>query len=94
MLFMNKCASCHAVSKNIAGPALMGVKERGPWIDTLKLYQYIREPELFKKSKYVDSLRKVYGFNHMGFPDLTNEEIKAILRYITQWEKPVVDIVE
>ena len=95
MLFMSKCASCHIVFKNATGPALFGVNERGPWKDSVKLYKYIRQPESFGKNKYIDSLRQVYGSNHMGFPDLTNEEIKSILRYINvQYRRPIVDIVD
>jgi cytochrome c2 len=94
-IFQSKCASCHLVFKNATGPALSGVTKRGPWSDSIKLYLYIRKPESFSQSKYIDSLRKMYGFNHMAFPDLTDEEISAILRYINvQYKIPVVDIVD
>ena len=93
--FNSKCASCHQVLKNATGPALFGITERGHWMDSEKLYKYIREPESFKKSKYIDSLRQVYGSNHMAFPDLTDNEIKAILNYINvEYKRPVVDIID
>jgi cytochrome c2 len=82
MLFMSTCASCHMVLKDATGPALYAITERGPWKDSKKLYEYIRKPESFKKNKYIDSLRQVYGLNHMAFPDLSDDEIQAILRYI------------
>lgn len=94
-IFFIKCASCHSVLKDATGPALSGITERGPWKDSKKLYKYIREPKSFPKSKYVDSLRQVYGSNHMAFPDLTDNEIEAILRYINvEYRSPVVDIVD
>ena len=95
MLFMSKCASCHAIFKNVTGPALFGVSERGPWRDSIKLFRYIKHPELFNKMKYIDSLRQVYGFNHMAFPDLSNQDIKSILEYISkQDQRPVPEIID
>jgi len=94
MLFMQKCASCHAIFKNTSGPALAGVNSRGPWTNTKRLYSYIKKPETFNKNKYVDSLRRVYGFNHMSFPDLTDDEITVILKYINdQHTKAVPDVI-
>jgi len=80
--FISKCAPCHNPFRDGVGPALSGLSDRGPWNDLNKLYNYIRDPESLGKDKYIDSLRKVYGVKHMAFPDLSNEEIKAILRYI------------
>jgi cytochrome c2 len=85
-LFNGKCASCHMVLKNATGPALIAVRERGPWKDLKNLYQYIRQPETFKKNKYIDSLRKVYGSNHISYPDLTDDEIESILFYIDDYK--------
>jgi cytochrome c2 len=93
-VFNSTCASCHQVQKDATGPALSGVTERSPWKDLKKFYKYIREPESFQKNKYIDSLRKTYGSNHMAFPDLTDNEIEAILRYIkVEYRRPVVDVV-
>ncbi|NOT51846.1 MAG: cytochrome c [Chitinophagaceae bacterium] len=88
-LFNSTCASCHIVGKDAVGPALLAVEERGPWKDSLKLYEYIRYPESVK-DKYIDSLRKVYPTRHMGFPNLTDDEIKAILRYIRRYKPSVI----
>lgn len=92
-VFMSRCASCHHVLKDATGPALSGITERGPWKDSKMLYKYIREPNSFQKSKYVDSLRQVYRFNHTAFPDLTDYEIEEILRYINvKCKSPVLDL--
>ena len=39
-LFNQKCASCHAIDKNLVGPALKGVEER--WDDKSMLYDWVR----------------------------------------------------
>ena len=82
MLFMSNCASCHSIFKSLTGPALTGIEKRGPWSDSAKLYKYIRHPESFSGNKYIDSLRMYYGSKHMGFPDLSDNEIQKILKYI------------
>ena len=82
MLFMNNCASCHPILKNLTGPALMGVNTREPWRDVKKIYQYIRYQDSLGKNRYIDSLRRVYEVRHIGFSNLTDDNISAILRYI------------
>ncbi len=95
ILFFSKCASCHLIFRDATGPALAGVTERIPWLDSKKLYRYIRQPELFGKSRYIDSLRQIYGSNHSGFPDLTDEEISAIFKYINLQNKGwIVDVID
>jgi len=80
--FINKCAPCHNVFKSGVGPALSGLNDRGGWSDSKKLYNYIRDPQSVEKNNYLDSLRNVYGTKHIGFPDLSDEEIRATLRYL------------
>jgi len=36
-LFRQNCQSCHALDKNLTGPALRGVHERGPWTNRSNL---------------------------------------------------------
>lgn len=82
-LFNANCASCHNVFKNTTGPALGGFEERGPWNDKKNIYEFIKSPEKFeKKNKYLKSLVKEYGSNHLRFEFLSNEKIDAIVRYI------------
>ncbi len=80
--FISKCAPCHNVFRNGVGPALSGTRDRGGWNDSKKLYNYIRDPQSVEKNNYLDSLREVYGTKHIAFPDLSDEEIKAILKYL------------
>lgn len=87
-LFMSKCASCHAIFKNMTGPGINGFLERGPWVNRKNVYEWIRNPTAFmEKNEYARELKKVYNSMMTGFPDLTNEEIDAICEYIRQAEK-------
>lgn len=85
---MSKCASCHQVLKNATGPALVGFEERGPWVDRKKVYEWIKNPTAFMvKDKYTQELKKAYGSMMTRFPDLTNEEIDAIIEYLKDTNK-------
>jgi cytochrome c2 len=57
-LFKQNCASCHAIDKVLAGPALGGVLNRGPWAEDKKhLYEWIHNPPGFMaKDPYTQGL--------------------------------------
>ena len=85
-LFQRKCASCHNVFKDGTGPALGGFEERGPWSDRKQLYEWIRNPEAFMKNNdYTNGLRAKYNTMMQAFPGITNEEIDAVLNFVS-WE--------
>ena len=82
-LFQNKCASCHAIFKDMTGPSILGFERRGPWSDRKNLYEWIRNPAAFMvKNEYVKGLKEKYGAMMTAFPDLSNEEIDAICNYL------------
>lgn len=83
-LFYSKCASCHMVNKDLTGPALKGVEER--WPDKKKLYAFIRNSEeVIRSDKYARELWLEWNQTAMlPHPDLTDEDINAILGYIKQ----------
>jgi len=82
-LFNSKCASCHAIFKDATGPGILGFEQRGPWSDREKLYAWIRNPLAFMKTdKYTQGLKEAYGSVMQSFPDITNEEIDAIVDFI------------
>jgi mono/diheme cytochrome c family protein len=84
-LFLSKCASCHNIFKETAYPSLIGFEDRGPWSDRKKLYEWIRNPSAFiKKDAYAQELKSKFGVTMTAFPDLTNEEIDAIVEYIRE----------
>lgn len=86
-LFMSNCASCHAVKKDLVGPALAGVQDR--WPNKKLLYKYIRNSEtVIKENSYAKELWLKWNKTVMtAFPNLKDAEIAAILAYIDEKAK-------
>jgi cytochrome c551/c552 len=82
-LFNQKCASCHAIDKQLVGPALRGVEER--WADRGQLNNWIRNSSAVVKFGYPRAVEVYNQFNKLqmtAFPELTDKDIDAILAYI------------
>jgi len=82
-LFNQKCASCHAIDKNLVGPALKGVEDR--WDDKAMLYDWVRNSAAVIKKGYPRAVAVYNEYNKVqmtAFPELKNEDIDAILGYI------------
>ena len=83
-LFNQKCASCHAIDKQLVGPALKGVEDRWGG-DRAKIHEWVNNSAAVIKSGYPRAV-EVYGqFNKIqmtAFPELKGAEIDAILDYI------------
>jgi cytochrome c551/c552 len=82
-LFDQKCASCHAIDKNLVGPALKGVEDR--WDDKAMLYDWVRNSAAVIKKGYPRAVAVYNEYNKVqmtAFPELKNEDIDAILSYI------------
>lgn len=88
-LFKANCAQCHSVTKKLTGPALAGFTSRGPWADKKNVYDWIHNPASFiKKDEYTASLLKEYNGTLMtAFPQLTTQQIDAIVEYISAEEQ-------
>ena len=83
-LFQQNCQTCHAINKNLTGPALAGVEERGPWTDRENLYKWVHNPAAFiPTTPYTKALQAQYGQIMPSFPQLTNKDIDAIVEYIS-----------
>lgn len=83
-LFSQNCASCHAINKDLTGPALAGVEQRWGG-DRKKLHAWIHNNQAFLKTgdKYANELYLKYNKTQMNlFPNLADKEIDAILDYI------------
>jgi cytochrome c2 len=81
-LFRKNCQTCHALDKDLTGPALRGFMERGPWGDKKEIYKWIRNPAAYiKQNKYAASLQMQYGTIMQSF-DMTDQEIDQIVNYI------------
>ena len=88
-LFQQTCASCHAVHKNLTGPALAGIEERVP--DKKLLYDWIRNNQavLATGNKYFTDLYAAWNKTAMNlFPNLSDEEIGAMITYINSVPPP------
>jgi mono/diheme cytochrome c family protein len=83
-LFKQNCASCHAIDKDVTGPALGGVLNRGPWAEDKKnLYAWVHNPPGFMaKDKYTQGLKAKYQVMMTPFPQLKDNEIDAIIDYV------------
>ncbi len=90
-LFSQNCASCHAVHKDLTGPALAGVEDR--WGDKDRLHAWIRNNQAVIKSgdPYAVALYNKWNKSAMNlFPNLKDEEIDAILGYINSVPDPAI----
>ena len=82
-LFQQNCASCHSITKDLTGPALAGVEERGPWTDRKNLVKWIQNPAAFMQtSEYTRNLKNKYGTMMTSISHLKEEEIYELLDYI------------
>ena len=81
-IFFSRCASCHKVNETMTGPALGGAYSS--WPDKKKLYAFVRNSkEVIDYDPYARSLWLEYNQTIMPpQPDLTDDDIKAIFRYI------------
>src|SRR5215510_12973911 len=61
-LFQQKCAACHNIFKDLTGPALMNLEERGQWSDHNVLLQWVHNPPGFMaKDAYTKGLQAKFG---------------------------------
>ncbi|HEU0110175.1 MAG TPA: c-type cytochrome [Flavisolibacter sp.] len=82
-IFQQQCQSCHALDKNLTGPGLRGVEERGPWGDRANLVKWVHNPAAFiPTTPYTQDLQKTYGSIMPSFPQLSEEDINAIFDWI------------
>jgi cytochrome c551/c552 len=85
-LYQQNCASCHAINKNLTGPALAGLETRGPWSDRKALYDWVHNPAKFMANDpYTQGLKAQYGGVLMtAFPQLSDKDIDAIVDHINK----------
>ena len=88
-LFQSNCASCHNPIKQVTGPALKGVSSRVP--DQKLLHAWIRNNAavLASGNKYFSDLYAQFNKTPMNmFPQLTDAEIDAIIKYVETYPEP------
>jgi mono/diheme cytochrome c family protein len=81
-IFLSRCASCHKVNQDMTGPALSGAESS--WVDKKRLFAFIRNSqEVIQYDPYARQLWLKYNQTVMTpQPDLTDEDIRAVLDYI------------
>ena len=88
-LFKTNCAACHALDKQMVGPALGGVVERLKTeqnLDTDWLHKWIKDNETLRASgdKYANEVFEKFNKAAMTpFPNLSDKDIDDILEFTT-----------
>lgn len=92
-IFKNNCASCHAVTNEVVvGPGLQGIEERR---DFAWLKKWIHNPNgvIASGDDYAVKLYEKYNKTQMtAFPNLSDDEIKGVLAYISAANVPVAAV--
>lgn len=90
-LFTSNCAACHAVKQKLVGPALYNVEQR--WSENAAhagidgktwLYKWIKNSSQVLKdgNPYANSVFNEYKVPMNAFPQLSDEDIADILKYV------------
>lgn len=84
-LFKQNCASCHAIDKDLTGPALRAVAQRGPWAENKEtLKKWIKNPSVFIASDpYAKALKEKYGLVMPSQGHLYDTDIEDVISYIS-----------
>jgi mono/diheme cytochrome c family protein len=87
IIFGANCSTCHALDKQLTGPALRGVEQRGPWTNRQNLFAWTHNPGGFiPMANYTTCLVQTYNGQIMpSFPQLSDDDLNAIYDYI-QWD--------
>lgn len=82
-LFLGKCAACHNVFKDMTGPALGGLEERGKWADHNELLKWINNPAGYMAADaYTQGLKTKYSSLMTAFADVTLKDVDDMVAYI------------
>jgi len=91
LLFTTRCAGCHNVNKVLTGPALAGVSGRHP---TAWIVKFVQSSQSLVRSGDKDALSIFEKFNKVPMPDhpdITEQQITAILDYINTETREVAE---
>ena len=87
-LFKQKCTACHRLDRNSIGPALKGVHERR---DEEWLLKWVKNSQSLVSAGDPQAVKIFNEFNKVAmpsFPELKDDDIKNILAYIKEGDKP------
>ncbi len=88
-LFMSNCASCHNPIKESTGPALQNIRASLPGGDWV--YKWVKNSAALIAAGDAEAVRVYTKYNKTAmtaFPNLSNEEIDAILQYADDYKAP------
>ncbi len=89
-LFKANCAQCHNPVKDLTGPALKGVDSRVPSKEWLYKWVHNSAAVIASGDKYANEIYAKYNKTAMtSFPNLSTEEIDAIVKYVDDYTPPV-----
>lgn len=90
-LFQQNCASCHAMDKQLTGPALAGAADR--WNDDKMLHAWIKNNQKVIASGYPYAVNLYNQFNKTPMNvfegTLSDDQINSIIGYIKTYKPPV-----
>lgn len=83
-IFSQNCATCHALDKQLTGPALRGAPARGPWTQKANFVKWVHNPGAFiPTTPYTKDLAAQFNGQIMpSFPQLSEQEVLAIYTYL------------
>lgn len=88
-LFSSNCASCHNPIKDATGPALQNVDKTFPNKEWVYKWVHNSSAVIASGDKFAIDIYNKWGKTQMtAFPNLSNEEIDAILKYVDEYKPP------
>ena len=81
-IFANNCAVCHNPLKDATGPALQGVDKRVPSKDWIYNWVHNSGAVIASGDPYATALYGKWKANMTAFPNLSKEEIDAVITYV------------
>ncbi len=88
-IFQSNCAACHNPIKDATGPALQGVDKRAPSKEWIYKWIHNSSAVIASGDKYANDLYNKWGKTNMtAFPNLSTEEIDAVIKYVDDFKAP------
>jgi len=88
-IFQANCASCHNPIKDATGPALQGVDKRVPSKEWIYNWVHNSAKVISSGDKYANDLYNKWNKTAMtAFPQLSNAEIDAVVKYVNDYKVP------
>ena len=82
LLFRQKCQQCHNIFKDVTGPKLEHLEERGKWSDHKEILKWTSNPAAYMANDpYTQGLKAKFG-TMMTNQDITLKDVDAIVSYI------------